>query len=77
MTSKEGKPFSASAGKPSDGKKPYKKFGGNKSAAYMMAMLEAIDQKRVLVSLKSARNARTTPVVILTVNRNLGMITRG
>ena len=45
---KEGKPLGATTGKPSDGKKSYKKFGGNKSVAYMSAMLEAIQkgQKR-------------------------------
>jgi hypothetical protein len=41
---KEGKPLSASAGKPSVRKKPYKKFGGDKSVAYMTAILEAIQK---------------------------------
>jgi hypothetical protein len=36
-----GKPFAAAAGKPSDSKKPYKKFGGNKSMAFMQNMFEA------------------------------------
>jgi hypothetical protein len=76
---KEGKPFSTSAGKPSDGKKPYKKFGGDKSVAYMTAMLEAIQkgQKKAGKSKKRKKRTRTTPVAIPIVNRNLGTVARG
>jgi hypothetical protein len=38
---KDGKPLGAAAGKPSKSKKPYKKFGGNKSMAFMQTMFEA------------------------------------
>ncbi len=36
-----GKPLEASAGKPSESKKPYKKSGGNKGIAFMQSMFEA------------------------------------
>jgi hypothetical protein len=36
-----GKPFEAAAGKPSESKKPYKKFGGNKGMAFMQTMFQA------------------------------------
>jgi hypothetical protein len=36
-----GKPLEAAAGEPSESKKPYKKFGGNKSMAFMQHMFEA------------------------------------
>jgi hypothetical protein len=36
-----GKPLKAAAGKPAESKKLYKKFGGNKSMAFMQTMLEA------------------------------------
>jgi hypothetical protein len=36
-----GKPLAAAAGKPSESKKPYKKFGCNKSMAFMQTMFEA------------------------------------
>jgi hypothetical protein len=36
-----GKPLKAAAGKPSESKKPYKKFGGNKGVAFMQSMFEA------------------------------------
>jgi hypothetical protein len=76
---KEGKPLSANAGKPSDGKKPYKKFGGDKSVAYMTAMIEAIQkgQKKAGKSKKHKKRARTTPVAIPIVNRNLGTVAWG
>jgi hypothetical protein len=35
------KPLTAAAGKPSESKKPYKKFGGNESMAFMQIMFEA------------------------------------
>jgi hypothetical protein len=36
-----GKPLEAAAGKPSESKKPYKKFGGNKGMAFMLHIFEA------------------------------------
>jgi hypothetical protein len=36
-----GKPLEAAAGKPSESKKPYKKFGGNKGMAFMHSMFKA------------------------------------
>jgi hypothetical protein len=36
-----GKPLEAAAGKPSESKKPYKKFGGNKGMAFMQTMFKA------------------------------------
>jgi hypothetical protein len=36
-----GKPLKVAAGKPSESKKPHKKFGGNKSMAFMQTMFEA------------------------------------
>jgi hypothetical protein len=36
-----GKPLEAAAGKPSESKKPYKKFGANKNMAFMQSMFEA------------------------------------
>ncbi len=36
-----GKPLKATAGKPSESKKPYKKFGGDKNMAFMQSMFEA------------------------------------
>jgi hypothetical protein len=36
-----GKPLKAAAGKPSESKKPYKKFGGNKGVAFMQTMIKA------------------------------------
>jgi hypothetical protein len=36
-----GKPLMAAAGKPSESKKPYKKFGGNKRMAFMQTMFKA------------------------------------
>jgi hypothetical protein len=35
-----GKPLAAAAGKPSESKKPYKKFGGNKSMVFMQTMFK-------------------------------------
>ncbi len=35
------KPLEAAAGKPSESKKPYKKFGGNKGMAFMQSMFKA------------------------------------
>ncbi len=36
-----GKPLKAAAGKPSESKKPYKKFGGDKGMAFMQHMFKA------------------------------------
>jgi hypothetical protein len=36
-----GKPLEVAAGKPSESKKPYKKFGGNKGMAFMQSIFEA------------------------------------
>jgi hypothetical protein len=36
-----GKPLKAAAGKLAESKKPYKKFGGNKSMAFMQTMFNA------------------------------------
>jgi hypothetical protein len=36
-----GKPLEATAGKPSESKKPYKKSGGDKGIAFMQSMFEA------------------------------------
>ncbi len=41
---KDGKPLGATPGKPSDSKKPHKKFGGDKQMAYMTAMFEFIQK---------------------------------
>jgi hypothetical protein len=35
-----GEPLKAAAGKPSESKKPYKKFGGDKGMAFMQTMFE-------------------------------------
>ncbi len=37
----DGKPFKAAAGKPSESKTPYKKFGDNKGMAFMQTMFKA------------------------------------
>jgi hypothetical protein len=36
-----GKPLEAAARKPTESKKPYKKFGGDKNMAFMQSMFEA------------------------------------
>jgi hypothetical protein len=72
-----GKPIKEAAGKPSESKKPYKKFGGDKGMAFMQSMFEAYakNQKKP-VSLRSVKNMTMTPVTVPTVNRELGMATR-
>ncbi len=40
-----GKPLEAAAGKPSESKKPYKKFGAEKGMAFMQSMFEASCEK--------------------------------
>jgi hypothetical protein len=69
-----GEPLEAAAGKPSESKKPYKKFGGNEGMAFMQTMFKAYAKaRRRPVSIRSARGATVTPVTVLTVNRKLGM----
>jgi hypothetical protein len=53
-----GKLLEAAAGKPSESKKLYKKFGGNKGMAFMQSMLEtyAISQKKAGKSKKRKRH---------------------
>jgi hypothetical protein len=53
-----GKPLKAAAGKPSESKKPYKKFGGNKGMAFMQSMFEAYakSQKKAGKSKKCKRH---------------------
>jgi hypothetical protein len=36
-----GKPLEVAAGKPSESKKPYKKYGGDNGMAFMQSMFEA------------------------------------
>jgi hypothetical protein len=52
-----GKPLEAAAGKPSESKKPYKKFGAEKSMAFMQSMFEAYvkSQKKAGKSKKHKR----------------------
>jgi hypothetical protein len=49
-----GKPLEAAAGTPSESKKPYKKFGGNKGMAFMQTMFKAYvkSQKKACKSKK-------------------------
>ncbi len=41
-----GEPLAAAAGKPSESKKPYKKFGGEKRMAFMQTMFEAYEKAK-------------------------------
>jgi hypothetical protein len=41
-----GKPLKAAAAKPSESKKPYKKFGGNKGMAFMQTMFKAYEKSQ-------------------------------
>jgi hypothetical protein len=52
-----GKPLKAAAGKPSESKKPYKKFWGNKGMAFMQNMFKAYvkSQKKAGKSKKCKR----------------------
>ncbi len=52
------KPLWAAAGKPSESKKPYKKFGHNKGMAFMQSMLQAYvkSQKKAGKSEKRKRH---------------------
>jgi hypothetical protein len=72
-----GKPLKAAAGKPSESKKPYKKYGGNKNMAFMQSMFEAYAKsQRKPVSLRNIRNVTMTPVTVPIVNRKLGTATQ-
>ncbi len=53
-----GKPLEATAGKPSESKKPYKKFGGDKNMAFMQSMFEAYakSQKKASKSKKGKKH---------------------
>ena len=74
---KDGKPLGQYGSKPSEKNKPYKKHGGEKGLAYMMSMLEAIQEgQKKLRKVISVRNARTIVIVIPIVNRNFGLVTR-
>jgi hypothetical protein len=65
-------------GKPLGSKKPCKQYGDRKGLAYITVMLEANQkgQKRACKS-KKHKKCTSTLVVILTVNRNQGAVTRG
>jgi len=74
---KDGKPLGETPGKPSDAKKPHKKIGGDKQMAYMTAMFESFQKGlRNKRRVRSARSAMTPLLVIPTVNRNFGPVTR-
>jgi hypothetical protein len=51
-------PLKATAGKPSESKKPYKKSGGNKNMAFMQSMFKAYakSQKKAVKSKKRKKN---------------------
>jgi hypothetical protein len=53
-------PLGAAAGKPSESKKPYKKFGGNKGMAFMQSMFKAYvkSQKKAGKSKKSKKRKK-------------------
>ncbi len=71
-----GDPLEAAAGKSAESKKPYKKFGGDKGMAFIQSMFVAMSRSiRKLVSLRSARSTKMTPVTVPIVNRKLGMAT--
>ena len=53
-----GKPLEAAAAKPAESKKPYKKFGGDKTMAGMQSMFEAYakSQKKAMSKKRKKRN---------------------
>jgi hypothetical protein len=53
-----GKPLAAAAGKPSESKKPYKKFGGNKGMAFMQTMFKAYVKSQKKASKSKKRKKR-------------------
>ncbi len=72
-----GKPLEAVAAKLAESKKPYKKFGGDKSMAFMQSMFEAyVKSQKKPLSLRNIRNVTMTPVTVPTVNGKLGTATR-
>jgi hypothetical protein len=73
---KDGKPPGTAAGKPYKSKKPYKKFGGNKSMAFMQTMIEAYAKAKKASKSKKTRSMSMTLVAVPTVNRELGATTR-
>jgi hypothetical protein len=54
---KDDKPLNAASGKPSNAKKPYKKYGGDKQMAYITAMLESL-QKGLMKKKKSNKKRK-------------------
>ncbi len=74
---KDGKHLGATAGNPFKFKKPYKKFGGNKSFWPSHRQCSRLMQKsRKLVSPRNAGSMSKTLVAVPTVNRELGATTR-
>jgi hypothetical protein len=71
-----GKPLEAAAGKPSESKKPHKRFGGNKSMAFMQTMFKAYVKAKKTGNLRNVRSVTMNLVTVLIVNRKLGMATR-
>jgi hypothetical protein len=53
-----GKPIEAAAGKPSESKKPNKKFWGNKGMAFMQTMFEAYAKKQKKAGKSKKRKKR-------------------
>jgi hypothetical protein len=72
-----GKPLKATADTPSESKKPYKKFGGNKNMTFMQSMFKAYAkcQKKAGKSNK-CKNVTMTLATVPIVNRKLGTVTR-
>ncbi len=52
------KPLEAAAGKPSESKKPYKKFGGNKGMAFMQSIFEAYAKSQEKAGMPKKRKKR-------------------
>jgi hypothetical protein len=53
-----GKPLKATAGKPSESKKPYKKSGGNKNMAFMQSMFKAYAKIQKIAGKSKKRKKR-------------------
>jgi hypothetical protein len=53
-----GKPIKAAAGKPSESKKPYKKFGGNTGMVFMQSMFKAYAKSQKKASKSKKRKKR-------------------
>jgi hypothetical protein len=72
-----GKPLEAAAGKPTESKKPYKKFGGNKGMAFMQSMFKAyVKANKKAGKSKNPKKHGNDSSEVLTVNRKLGMATQ-